>query len=52
MTSRYIRAQVLALTKAQAEREPALQGIANSVKRYGYQPPAVVYSDDPQKVLS
>ena len=50
MTSDYIRAQALTLTKAHEERAGPLSGIAKSAKKYGYDDPAVVFSDDPVKV--
>ncbi|KAJ7088237.1 hypothetical protein C8R43DRAFT_1142287 [Mycena crocata] len=49
MTSHYIRAQALTLTKAHEERLGPLMGIAASAKKYGYSDPTVVYSDDPVK---
>ncbi|KAJ7482498.1 hypothetical protein FB451DRAFT_1441836 [Mycena latifolia] len=49
MTSHYIRAQALTLTKGHDERLGLLMGIAASAKLYGYSDPAVVYSDDPLK---
>ncbi|KAJ7866109.1 hypothetical protein B0H13DRAFT_2352691 [Mycena leptocephala] len=49
MSSFYIRAQALTLTKGHEERLGPLMGIAASAKRYGYSDPAVVYSDDPMK---
>ncbi|KAG6825372.1 hypothetical protein H0H92_003927, partial [Tricholoma furcatifolium] len=49
MTSCYIRAQALTLTKSHEERAGPLLGIANSVKRYGFSDPPVVFSDDPVK---
>ncbi|KAG6849716.1 hypothetical protein H0H93_006013 [Arthromyces matolae] len=49
MTSRYIRGQVLTLTKAHDERIGPLTEIAQSAKRYGHSPPPVVFSDDPVK---
>ena len=50
MSSRYIRAQALTLTKAHEERAGPLLGIAKSTKKYGYDDPAIVFSDDPVKV--
>jgi hypothetical protein len=50
MTSIFIRAQALTLTKAHEERAGPLMGIANSVKLYGHSNPVVAYSDDPVKV--
>jgi hypothetical protein len=50
MDSKYIRAQTLTLTKAHEERVGPLMGVANSIKLYGYDNPAVAYSDDPIKV--
>jgi hypothetical protein len=50
MTSHYIRAQALTLTKAHDERLGPLEGIANSLRQFGFDPPPVVYSDDPVKV--
>jgi hypothetical protein len=50
MNSHYIRAQALTLTKAHEERAGPLLGIATSAKKYGYDDPAVVFSDDPVKV--
>src|ERR1700676_354090 len=50
MNSHYIRAQALTLTKAHEERAGPLLGIAKSAKMYGYDDPAVVFSDDPAKV--
>ncbi|KAG6809744.1 hypothetical protein H0H92_014893, partial [Tricholoma furcatifolium] len=49
MTSRYIRAQVLTLTKAHEERIGPLTEVAQSAKRYGHPPPPIVFSDDPVK---
>ncbi|KAJ7719728.1 hypothetical protein B0H16DRAFT_1794348 [Mycena metata] len=49
MTSRYIRAQVLTLTKGHDERLGPLMGIASSARLYGFDDPAIVYSDDPVK---
>ncbi|KAJ7664028.1 hypothetical protein DFH06DRAFT_944440, partial [Mycena polygramma] len=49
MTSRYIRAQALTLTKSHEERIGPLMGIANSAKRYGLGGPLIAYSDDPTK---
>ncbi|KAJ7434171.1 hypothetical protein FB451DRAFT_1379978 [Mycena latifolia] len=49
MTSRYIRAQALTLTKSHEERIGPLMGIAKSAKRYGFGEPLVAYSDDPVK---
>lgn len=50
MTSRYIRAQVLTLTKSHEERYGPLRALARSVKKYGFKDPVVVFSDDPEKV--
>jgi hypothetical protein len=50
MDQHYIRAQVLTLTKAHEERAGPLMGVAHSVKKYGYDDPAIVFSDDPVKV--
>jgi len=50
MDQHYICAQVLTLTKAHEERVGPLMGVARSVKKYGYDDPAVVFSDDPVKV--
>ena len=50
MSSHYIHAQALTLTKAHKEQAGPLLGIANSAKMYGYDDPAVVFSDDPVKV--
>ncbi|KAK7016160.1 hypothetical protein R3P38DRAFT_2786521 [Favolaschia claudopus] len=49
MTSRYIRAQALTLTKSHEERYGPLKAIAQSVKKYGFRDPLVVFSDDPVK---
>ncbi|KAJ7747498.1 hypothetical protein B0H16DRAFT_1850684 [Mycena metata] len=49
MSSRYIRAQVLTITKSQQERIGPLMGIATSVKRYGHRGPVIAYTDDPVK---
>ncbi|KAJ7479110.1 hypothetical protein FB451DRAFT_1172230 [Mycena latifolia] len=49
MTSRYIRAEALTLTKSHEERIGPLMGIAASAKRYGLGEPLVAYSDDPIK---
>ncbi|KAF8074039.1 hypothetical protein FPV67DRAFT_1650749 [Lyophyllum atratum] len=49
MSSRYIRAQALTLTKAHEERAGPLSGIANSIQRYGFCDPPIVFSDDPVK---
>ncbi|KAJ6558917.1 hypothetical protein B0H10DRAFT_1967203 [Mycena sp. CBHHK59/15] len=49
MTSRYIRAQALTLTKSHEERIGPLMGITTSAKRYGLGEPVVAYSDDPIK---
>jgi hypothetical protein len=50
MDQHYICAQVLTLTKAHEERADPLMGVAHSVKKYGYDDPAIVFSDDPIKV--
>jgi hypothetical protein len=50
MDQHYICAQVLTLTKAHEERAGPLMGVAHSVKKYGYDDPAIVFSDDPVKV--
>jgi hypothetical protein len=50
MDQHYIRAQVLTLTKAHEERAGPLMAVARSVKKYGYDDPAIVFSDDPVKV--
>jgi hypothetical protein len=50
MSKYYIRAQALTLTKAHEERAGPLMGIAQSLKRYGYDEPSIAYSDDPVKV--
>ena len=50
MTSIFIYAQALTLTKAHEERAGPLMGIANSVRLYGHSNPVVAYSDDPVKV--
>ncbi|KAK6981230.1 hypothetical protein R3P38DRAFT_2808326 [Favolaschia claudopus] len=49
MTSRYIRAQVLTLTKSHEERYGPLKAVAKSIRKYGFQDPSVVFSDDPVK---
>ncbi|KAF9470560.1 hypothetical protein BDN70DRAFT_998898 [Pholiota conissans] len=49
MDSRYIRAQVLTLTKSHEERHGPLKGISDSLKRYGYPAPQIAFSDDPLK---
>ena len=49
MDSRYIRAQALTLTKAHEERNAPLKGVADSIKRYGFAPPRIAFSDDPLK---
>ncbi|KAF8958388.1 hypothetical protein BDZ97DRAFT_1762154 [Flammula alnicola] len=49
MDSRYIRGQALTLTKAHEERSGPLLGIAKSMKLYGHDNPAFLYSDDPVK---
>lgn len=49
MDSRYIRGQTLTLTKAHEERNGPLKGISESIKRYGYSPPRIAFSDDPVK---
>ncbi|KAJ6534546.1 hypothetical protein B0H10DRAFT_1972477 [Mycena sp. CBHHK59/15] len=49
MTSRYIRAQALTLTKSHEERIGPLMGIAMSAKQYGLGEPVIAYSDDPIK---
>lgn len=51
MASRYIRAQALTLTKAHEERAGPLNEIAVSVRKYGFDDPSIVYSDDPTKVI-
>jgi hypothetical protein len=50
MSKYYIRAQALTFTKSHEERAGPLMGIAQSLKKYGYDEPAVAYSDDPVKV--
>jgi hypothetical protein len=50
MSSRYIRAQALTLTKAHEERIGPLSAIAKSAKCYGHADPVVAFSDDPVKV--
>ena len=50
MDSCYICLQALTLTKAHEECAGLLAGIANSIKLYGHDDSAVVYSDDPVKV--
>ncbi|KAF5325696.1 hypothetical protein D9611_000435 [Ephemerocybe angulata] len=49
MDSRYIRAQVLTLTKAHDERMGPLAEMSNSMRQYGYQEPPIAFSDDPLK---
>ncbi|KAJ7925682.1 hypothetical protein B0H13DRAFT_2266228 [Mycena leptocephala] len=49
MTSRYIRAQALTLTKSHEERIGSSMGISESAKRYGLGDPLVAYTDDPIK---
>ncbi|PPQ85721.1 hypothetical protein CVT24_001668, partial [Panaeolus cyanescens] len=49
MDSKYIIAQALTLTKAHDERLGPLRSLAGSVDKYGYEPPKVVFSDDPIK---
>ncbi|KAG6808390.1 hypothetical protein H0H92_004296 [Tricholoma furcatifolium] len=49
MSSRYIRAQVLTLTKAHDEQEGPLNSMAISLKKYGFPEPPVAFSDDPVK---
>ncbi|KAF8233295.1 hypothetical protein L208DRAFT_1203220, partial [Tricholoma matsutake] len=49
MSSRYIRAQALTLTKAHEERIGPLSAIANSAKCYRHSDPVVAFSDDPVK---
>ena len=49
MDSRYIRAQALTLTKAHEERNGPLKGVSDSIRRYGYSPPQIAFSDDPLK---
>lgn len=51
MDSRYIRAQALTFTKSHDERHGPLNGVADSVKRYGHSLPQIVFSDDPVKVI-
>ncbi len=46
-----IRAQALTITKSHEERIGPLDGIARSARRYGYDDPAIVFSDDPVKVF-
>lgn len=50
MTSHYIHSQALTVTKAHEERIGPLTGIAKSAHQFGYNGPAVVFSDDPIKV--
>ena len=50
MDSRYIRLQVLTLTKAHDEREGPLNAVATSIKKYGFPDPLIAFSDDPIKV--
>ena len=50
MTSDYIYAQALTLTKAHEEQTGPLLGITKSANKYGYDDPAVVFSDDPVRV--
>ncbi|KAG6827175.1 hypothetical protein H0H87_005364, partial [Tephrocybe sp. NHM501043] len=49
MDSRYIRAQVLTLTKAHDERAGPLHAVADSIKKYGFLEPPIAFSDDPTK---
>ncbi|KAG6867189.1 hypothetical protein C0993_005929 [Termitomyces sp. T159_Od127] len=49
MTSRYVQAQILTLTKAHEEQVGPLTKVAQSAERYGYPPPPVIFSDDPVK---
>ncbi|KAJ2920858.1 hypothetical protein H1R20_g16236, partial [Candolleomyces eurysporus] len=49
MDSRYIRGQVLALTKAHDERLGPLMAMSRSMKVFGYREPPVAFSDDPVK---
>ena len=46
----HIRAQALTLTKAHEEWAGPLMGIAQFLKRYGYDEPSIAYSNDPVKV--
>ena len=50
MSSQYIQAQALTLTKAHEEHIGPLSAIANSAKCYGHADPVVAFSDDPVKV--
>lgn len=50
MSSHYIQAQALTLTKAHEEHIGPLSAIAKSVKCYGDDDPVVAFSDDPVKV--
>jgi hypothetical protein len=51
MDSCYIQGQALTLTKAHEEHSGPLARIAKSMKLYGHDSPAVLYSDDPVKVM-
>jgi len=50
MTSHYIRAQALTLTKSHEERAGPLGEISKSLHLYGYDEPLIAFSDDPIKV--
>ncbi|KAJ7828670.1 ribonuclease H-like domain-containing protein [Mycena olivaceomarginata] len=52
MSSHYIRAQVLVLTKSHEERIGPLKAVANSLKTYGHDDPMAIFSDDPVKKLT
>ncbi|KZT31665.1 hypothetical protein SISSUDRAFT_1067573 [Sistotremastrum suecicum HHB10207 ss-3] len=49
MDSRYIRCQVLTLTKSHEERSGPFMELANTVDRFGFSDPQICYSDDPKK---
>ena len=50
MTTYYICAQALTLTKSHKEHIGPLKGVAASVQQYGYDDPQVVFLDDLAKV--
>ena len=52
MTSRYIRAQVLAHMKSHDERIGLLMSMSKSAQIYGHGDPVIVFSDDPVKVCN
>lgn len=50
MDSRFIRGQVLTLTKSHDERLGPLTDMAHSMKQFRHPDPPIAFSDDPVKV--